>query len=67
MLIEKHYFKTKILTKSVSSALLVIAFSKALKWLYKYIRLVIRVNKIPSPLSMLPFIGNAHQVESGPG
>ena len=51
----------------VYSAALVYFLSKFLRWLINYIKLVRIINKIYSPVMMLPFIGNAHQLKPGAG
>ena len=49
------------------TAFLIFIITKILKWLVNYINLLKVVNKIYAPFTMLPFIGNAHQLKPGSG
>lgn len=56
----------------MTSLLLYVFFTilviKLVKWLFSYINLLNKINKIDSLFiskGMIPFIGNAHQLESG--
>jgi hypothetical protein len=55
------------ISKVIGTFVLVVSITKIFKWLYNYTALAIRVNRIPSPLTMIPLLGNAHQLESGSG
>jgi hypothetical protein len=53
----------------VTNIVTLLAFIKLIRWLLKYIKLVLEINKIPSAIvdsKMIPFIGNSHSIKNGP-
>lgn len=53
------------LFKVFYTLILLLLTLRLIKWLVKYVYLVYTVNKIPTAYTMLPFIGNAHQLKPG--
>ena len=49
------------------TAIFVYLGTKIIIWLFKYVSLAKSINKIKTPYTMLPFIGNAHQLKPGSG
>ena len=55
-------FGIEFIIRIIYSSLMFYCISKCIRWLISYVKLVIALHKIHSTLTMLPFIGNAHQV-----
>ena len=58
---------TSYLVKLLFTCTLMLFLPRIVKWLIHYIKTVRVVNKIHSPYSMVPFLGNAHQLKAGSG
>ena len=59
-------YDTAYSIKIIGSVILAYSAFKTLRWFLNYWKLVNRISSIPTPLTMFPVLGNAHQLETGP-